>query len=76
MESLNTSNEKTDLQPFLVLCCWVPHLHVPTDDMDLPFLIVPWSSMASNELGMLVHGGVVVYGGDIRDFIVELGFKY
>lgn len=76
MENLNTSNEKTDLQPFLVLCCWVPYLHVPVDDMDLPFLIVPWSSMASKELGVLVHGGVVVYGGDIRDFIVELGFRY
>ena len=44
--------------------------------MDLPLLLVPWSNMAPEDLAMLVHGGMVVYGDDNRYFTVEPGFKY
>ena len=73
MESVNRSSKKTD---FLILCFWVPYLCVRIVDIDLPVLLVPWSSMTSEDLAMLVHGSMVVYGGDNRDFTVEPGFKY
>lgn len=57
MESVNRSSEKTD---FLILYFWVPYLCVRIVDIDLPVLLVPWSSMASEDLAMLVNGGMVV----------------
>lgn len=57
MESLNEQKQwKPD---FLVLCFWAPYLCVAIGDMDLTLLLVPWSNMASEDLAMLVHGGMV-----------------
>lgn len=72
MESVNRSSETTDF----TLCFWVPCLCVRIVDIDLPVLLAPWSSMTSEDLAVLVHGGMVVYGGDNRDFTVEPGFKH